>query len=160
MGACVPIRPVRRERRAELAHRVADGLEVIADAREQAERWCSALWGDREGWALTAVGRSPQMSSGRFRHTRLDHLPYWWPDDRDRLLSELLPLADSCDVYVAPLLRSAPNRRTADSEPLDGQYVWLELTSGTRTGSACSPCTRPPSCGCSREGHRAGCTCI
>jgi len=36
---------------------------VIADAREQAERWCSALWGDREGWALTAVGRSPQMSS-------------------------------------------------------------------------------------------------
>jgi len=99
---------------------------VIADAREQAERWCSALWGDRQGWALTAVGRSPQMSSGRFRHACLDQFPYQWPDDRDRLLSELLPLADGCDVYVAPLLRSAPNRRNADSEPLDGQHVWLD----------------------------------
>jgi len=98
----------------------------MADAREQAERWCSALWGDRQGWALTAVGGSPQMSSGRFRHTRLDHLAYRWPDDRDRLLSELLPQADSCDVYVAPLLRSAPNRRNADSEPLDGQHAWLD----------------------------------
>ncbi len=102
---------------------------MIADAREQAERWCSALWADREGWALTAVGHSPQMSSGRFRHACLDHLPYWWPDDRDRLLSELLPLADGCDVYVKVLRRRASVAGCGGRKTVPGEFFVGRTTS-------------------------------
>jgi len=106
---------------------------VLADAREQAERWCSALWGDREGWALTAVGRSPHLRHGRFRHARLDHLPYRWPDDRDRLLSETLP-HESGDGQVLAGHRLRPQgpqgRPAVLYERSEVEAFWNELGSG------------------------------
>lgn len=94
--------------------------------RQQAERWCTEIWGEREGYALTALGHGPTLLAGKYTHSRFEMRPYTWPEDRDRLLSELLPLANVCDVYVAPLLRSAPNRREKDSQALPGRHVWLD----------------------------------
>lgn len=94
--------------------------------RQQAERWCTEIWGDRQGWALTALGHGPTLRGDKYSHSSFETRPYAWPEDQNRLLSDLLPLADVCDVYVAPLLRSAPNRREKDSEPLLGRHVWLD----------------------------------
>ena len=95
-------------------------------SRQQAERWCAELWGQREGYALTALGHGPMLRDAKYAHSRFETRAYAWPKDRNRLLSELLPLANVCDVYVAPLLRSAPNRREKDSEPLPSRHVWLD----------------------------------
>ena len=95
-------------------------------SRAQAVEWCEALWGDRVGWAITALGREPYLKAGRLQHARFEQRHYRWPEDRERLLIELLPQAPRWDVYASPLLRSKPNRREADSEPLDGQHVWLD----------------------------------
>ena len=94
--------------------------------RQQADRWCTEIWGDRQGWALAVLGHGPTLRASKYAHSRFETRPYAWPKDRNRLLSELLPLANVCDVYVAPLLRSAPNRREKDSEPLPGRHVWLD----------------------------------
>lgn len=101
---------------------------MIVPATEQleAELWCASVWSDRTGWAIAAVGHDPYLVDSKLKHRRFQQFAFEWPADRDRMLGVLLPRASTCDTYVAPLLRDAPNRRAADSAPLPGRYAWLD----------------------------------
>lgn len=94
--------------------------------RQQAESWCRQIWGGRFGFAITALGLYPDVVNGRYRHRTFRHLPFEWPAQVEELLDALLPRSAHADVYVAPLLRDAPNRRQGHSQPLSGRHLWLD----------------------------------
>lgn len=94
---------------------------------EQAEFWCDSLWADRRGWAITAVGHEPYLTeTGKLSHRRFEQRVFRWPTQKAELLESLLKLAATCDIYAAPLLRDKPNRRKADSAPIEGRFLWLD----------------------------------
>ena len=90
--------------------------------RAQAERWVDALWGERPGHSLFAFGIGGHLNANE--HYEFEH---WhdrhgrWPDDRDRFLDEAIERASVDDVFVAPLLRSKPNRKRGSALP----SAWL-----------------------------------
>lgn len=99
-----------------------------ASPDEQAALWCSRLWEDRPGRAVVGYGHDGRYKpSGSYEFTRFEQRSYAWPDDRERLLTEALAAADTVDVYVAVLLRTADSRGRTKDTAAPGAVAWVDV---------------------------------
>jgi AAA domain-containing protein len=100
---------------------------VSDDRRTQAQRWTGAVWGKQFGYFLSAYGIGGHFDDqGKYEFKSFHQRPGRWPDDRDRFLNEALERAERDDVFVAPYLRSVPDRKKGSALPSDVLYADLD----------------------------------
>lgn len=104
---------------AHLASRDEDERQMV--------RYLDLLHGDSVGYVVVGVG-VPVLRDDKYRLEPFHEIGYALPDDRSRLVkASREAVEDGKDVFITPLLRSAPSRAQGRSEPLPGRFVWLDI---------------------------------
>ncbi len=102
-------------------------MTAFDPGRAAAGLWCDRVWQQREGWAITALGLDPYLTTeGTYAFRGFRQASFRWPSQRRDLLDVLLRQAAEADVYMAPLLRDRPSRGHTRSRPKPGRYAWMD----------------------------------
>ena len=94
--------------------------------RSAAADFLTFVFGVRHGHAVIAFGLDGHFdATGKYTHRNWSEHGYRWPQERDRLLTDVAREAASgnVDVYVCPALRETPHRRKGNAAHHDLLFV-------------------------------------
>lgn len=96
--------------------------------QESLDLYLDALFPDgSEGYFVSAY-LTKQHTNGTGRYEGNFHeIGGKWPQDRERLTKSLLERSETDDAYLAPYLRTLPNRKKDASDPLPSQVLRCDL---------------------------------
>lgn len=102
-----------------MGSRSADApAEAIAD-------YTCALWDGLAGWACLGLGGGPHLVDGKYGHESFEQQFFAWPKQAQKITRVALRAAPDHDVWVCPMLRIEPLRRTETG--IGGRHLWADI---------------------------------